>query len=444
MTELGQDYRIAARSATELVAAIEKAVAGGELAPGQTLPSVRRLAAQVGLSPATAASALAELRRRGVVITEPRKGTRIGDVPPIGSSLRPLPVPPGAVDLSTGNPDPDLLPDIGRAIGRARIPTRLYGQPAAIPELLALAGAQLASDGIPVGGLCVVGGALDGIERALASWLRPGDRVAVENPGYAALYDLLRAQGLVLEPAAIDERGMTTAALLAALERGARAVVLTPRGHNPTGAAFDRERAGELNAVLRDRRETLLIEDDHLGPVAGAAFHTTAHGLERWATARSVSKALGPDLRLAVLAGDEQTIARVQGRQQCGPGWVSHILQAIVVELFSDEQVQRQVARAADVYTARRRHLLDCLRARSVEARGESGLNVWIEVPDEVSAIATLLQAGWVLAGGSRYRLPDSAPGIRVTTAALREAEAERLADDIAAALAPGGFGRSG
>ena len=448
MTELAQVYEIKAASASELAAAIERAVADGDLRPGQRLPSVRRLAVEVGLSPATAAGALAELRRRGVVISEPRRGTRIGEAPPIGSSLRPLPVPPGAIDLSTGNPDPRLLPDLRQAIAHAGIPprSRLYGEPAAIPELLELAGAQLAGDGVPAGETCVVSGALDGIERVLASWLRPGDRVAVENPGYAALYDLIRAQGLALEPSPVDERGMTPAGLRAALARGARAVVLTPRGQNPTGAAFDRERARELNLIVREHEQALLIEDDHLGPVAGAPMHSAAHGLGRWAATRSVAKSLGPDLRLAVLTGDPQTVARVQGRQQCGPGWVSHILQAIVLTLWSDPQVAALVARAEATYSERRERLLALLAEHGVAARGSSGLNVWIEVDDEVSTIANLMQAGWVPAGGSRYRLAGSAPGIRVTTAALGERDARRLAADVAAALAPAGAGsyRSG
>src|SRR5271168_53391 len=130
-------YRIEARSAAELVRSIETAVSDGELAPGEKLASVRRIAVELGLSPATVAAGLSELRRRGVVVTEQRRGTRIGDGPPIGTLRAPMPVPLGARDLSRGNPDPALLPDLGRALAGLKLPSRLYGEPAALEELTA-------------------------------------------------------------------------------------------------------------------------------------------------------------------------------------------------------------------------------------------------------------------------------------------------------------------
>lgn len=446
MTELKQ-YRVTARSAAELVRKIEAAVASGALQPGQPLPSVRRLAAEVGLSPVTVAGAIAELRRRGVVQSEPRRGTRIGQGPPIGSPRPPLPVPPGARDLSRGNPDPTLLPDLAQALTRVELPQRLYGEPQALPEMLELAREQLRADGIPGEDLCVLSGAMDAIERVLGAHLRPGDRVAVESPGYAALYDLLRAQGLVLEPVALDERGMLAGALRQALDRGAAAVVTTPRGQNPTGAAFDPVRARELAGVLGQFPRALLIEDDHLGPVAGSELHSLlAAGArpERWAATRSVAKALGPDLRLAVLAGDAHTIARVQGRQQCGPGWVSHILQSLVLSLWRDPDVLELIERASVTYARRREQLLAELARVGIDARGASGLNVWIPVPDEAHTVGALLQRGWVLAPGAAYRLPGSQPGVRVTAATLTQPEAQRLAGDLAGALAPAHVSRSG
>ena len=65
-----EQYTISARTSAGLVEEIELAVGEGRLAPGQRLPSVRALAAQAGLSPSTVAAALAELRRRGLVVTD--------------------------------------------------------------------------------------------------------------------------------------------------------------------------------------------------------------------------------------------------------------------------------------------------------------------------------------------------------------------------------------
>jgi DNA-binding transcriptional MocR family regulator len=442
VTELTQ-YRIKAASAAQLVDGVESAVSQGRLAPGERLPSVRRWALALDLSPVTVAAAISELRRRGLVVTEPRRGTRIGERPPIGAARAQLPVPPGARNLSLGNPDPALLPDLSAALARTELPVRLYGEPAALAELAELSREQLRADGIGAESVCVLSGALDAIERVLEAHLRPGDRVAVENPGYAALFDLLRARGLALEPVAVDERGMRPEALAAALARAA-AAILSPRGQNPTGAALDARRAGELSSVLDAAPRTLVIEDDHLGPVAGAELRTTVAGRERWAATRSVAKALGPDLRLAVLAGDAQTLARVQGRQQCGPGWVSHILQRLVLELWREPTVLAQIERAGETYRTRREGLLAALHARSIVACGASGLNVWVPVEDETGVVGTLLQRGWVVAPGAPFRLAQCPGAVRVTIATLQQQEAERLAGDLADALSATPASRAG
>jgi DNA-binding transcriptional MocR family regulator len=292
--------------------------------------------------------------------------------------------------------------------------------------------------------VCVVSGALDGIERVLEAHLRPGDAVAVENPGYAALFDLLRARGLALLPVAIDQRGMRPDELRAALRRGASAVIITPRGQNPTGAALDAGRAAQLRDALASSPEALVIEDDHLGAVAGSELHTTVTGRARWAATRSVAKALGPDLRLAALAGDPQTLARVQGRQQCGPGWVSHILQRLVLGLWQDPHVLALVERAATTYRERREQLVKALAQRALRVAATSGLNVWVPVEDETGVVGALAVRGWVVAPGAPFRLASSPPAIRITIATLDEQECERLADDLADVCAPAPAARTG
>ena len=411
---------IGGRTAGEIAASVEAAVAAGRLAAGAALPSVRGLARDLGVSPTTVAAAFADLRRRGVLVSRPRSGTRVAERPPVRPPAQVAAVPAGARDLATGSPDAALLPDLAPALRGIDPTQRLYGGELVLPALAERAAAAFAADGVPAGRICAVNGALDGIERVLAASLRPGDAVAVEDPGWPGVLDVARALGLQLVPVAVDARGMVPAALAAA---DARAVVLTPRGHNPCGAALDGERAAALRPLVADM---LVVEDDHLGPVAGTPYHSIAGA--RWATVRSVSKWLGPDLRLAVVAGDEATLARVEGRQSLGPGWVSGLVQQLAVALWDDPAV----ARAAQAYGERREALAALLDA----APAPSGINLWVPVPDEDAAVRALLAAGYAVAAGAPYRLA-AGPAIRITTSTVTLAEAPRLAAAVQAAIAP-------
>jgi DNA-binding transcriptional MocR family regulator len=420
------------RNASEISRDVETAVREGRAQPGVLLPPVRALAAALGLSPVTVASAYRELREKGIARGNGRAGTRITGAPPIGPRL-PLVVPPGVRNLLAGSPDPALLPELPLAALRPR--RRLYGDPPVVPRLGRLAAERFAADGIAADHLAVVGGALDGVERVFGAWLRPGDRVAVEDPGYAPVLDLLYALDMSAEPMGLDEIGVTPAALQAALARGCRAVLFTPRAQAPTGAAWDAERAASLAAVLAARPEVLVIEDDHAGPVSGAAAQSVAQVAQRWATIRSVSKSIGPDLRLAVMAGDPVTVSRVEGRQALGTGWVSSLLQEIVADLWADRATGRLFARAADAYAQRRGYLIDALAARGVAATGRSGLAAWVPVADEPAVTGGLLERGWAVAPGERFRVA-SPPAIRIGTGTLTRDEAARLAADVADCLA--------
>lgn len=425
-------YRIVGGGAEAIAASVESGIADGALAPGAALPPIRELAQQLGVNPNTVAAAYRLLRERGVVESSGRRGTRVRDRPATTPrSLRGLAVPPHVRDLSAGNPNPARLPAI-TAPARPG-PVVLYGHPPIAPALAEHAAAELAADGVTADHLTVTSGALDGIERVLGAHLRPGDRVAVEDPGWPNLLDLLAALGLNPEPIGVDDEGPLPADLARALRRGVRAVVVTSRAQNPTGAAISADRSDELR-VLLDGSDVLLVEDDHCAAIAGAPLHPLAGVTRHWAFIRSAAKAYGPDLRLAVLAGDQRTVERVQGRLRLGPGWVSHLLQNLAVELWRDSAATRQVAAAEAAYDAARAGLCAALADRGVAAHGRSGLNVWIPVPDEATAMTGLFAAGWAAAPGARFRL-RSAPGLRVTISELTASDIDPLADAVADAV---------
>ena len=178
----------------------------------------------------------------------------------------------------------------------------------------------------------------------------------------------------------------------------------------------------------------LVIEDDYLAAVSGAAFLGLHGATRRWTVIRSLSKVLGPDLRLAPIAGDPLTISQVEGRQLLGTGWVSHILQQAAAGLWLDALDRGLLARADRVYTERRDALVAALAERGLTACGRSGLGVWVPVPEEVAVVQLLLEAGWAISPGERYRF-NARPGIRITTTTLEPKEARELAAVLAAAL---------
>jgi DNA-binding transcriptional MocR family regulator len=417
------------------------------------LPPVRVLAADLGIAAGTVAAAYRLLVQRGVVETNRRAGTRIRPRPAALSGRREVGLPEGLVDLASGNPDPALLPSPRAAMEvvakqAAWMRPGLYGDPAVLPELAAWARERFRAEAAGLEAVTVVSGALDAVERALQSHVRPGMRVAAEDPGYAGLLDLLSALGLLVEPVRVDEEGMTADGLARALGRGAQAVILTPRAQNPTGAALSEDRAAELAELLDSAPEALVIEDDHAGPIAGVPHRSIVSGRHfderrRAMIVRSCSKALGPDLRVALVAGDPETVAAIEERRAVGSGWTSHLLQALACVMLSDPECDLQLAEVADVYTERREALISSLAARGVAAHGRSGLNVWVPVADEAKAVAGMAARGWAVAAGARFRTA-SPPGVRVTTAALDFDDAETVAESLAASLGPTGRTRSG
>ena len=409
-------YRIEGGTATAIAGSVEKGVRGGDLPPGAPLPPVRVLAERLGVAPATVSAAYSQLQRRGIIATAGRNGTRVRSTTPIAAlrSVRNLNVPGSLRNLAAGEPDPALLPEQSRLV---------YSHAGPLPELLAHARAQLAVLP-PAAAFTVINGALDAMDRILQAHLRPGDRVGVEDPGWAGCLDLLALQGLVPVPMPVDDFGPTVEGVKAAVAKGVRAVIITARAQNPTGAAVDAKRAKALRPLLKD---VLVIEDDHAAELSGVSLHPVAGSGPHWAFIRSASKPYGPDLRCAVLAGDPETVSRVEGRMRLTSGWVSTILQRTLLNIFKTFDV----VPAGKAYDQRRVALIEALAARGVVAHGRTGINVWVPVPDETRAVTHLRDHGYAVAPGHMFR-QASPPGIRVTTATLQPSEVDGLADVIA------------
>ncbi len=312
----------------------------------------------------------------------------------------------------------------------------MYGDALVDPGLAETARAMFAADGIDATHLTVVSGAMDAVERLLGAHLRRGDRVGVEDPGYASVHQLVIGSGFVPVPVAVDDEGVTVDALDRALGSGLAALIVTPRAQNPRGSALTPARAAALDEVLATDLAVLVIEDDHAGPVAGAPLVGLGRDRPCWASIRSMAKSLAPDLRLGLVAGDRDTMDQVEGRLQLGPGWVSHLLQRAVAHALGDRATMDAIDEAARCYAAQRARLQATLAAAGVESHGRSGLNVWIPVADEQAVVMAMREHGFAIRAGDIYRL-QSPPAVRVTTAALDADTGDRLGAALVEVLEP-------
>lgn len=436
------------RSPRGIAAAVARLVHGGELVPGDRLPTVRALAVDLGVSPATVSGAFQALATVGLVASRGRAGTFV--LPPPAAWLPPryrdlAGGAPARLDLSTGTPDPDLLPPLGPALARvaARTPAAEAGTYLSTPLVPELESLLRESWPFVPQRLTVVDGAVDAISRTLEQVASFGDRVAVEDPGFPPLFDLLDQLGLQRVPVALDRNGMRPDSLARALAAGASVVLLQPRAQNPTGVSLTPTRARELAAVVRRvpaATAVTVVEDDHCGQISSARDVSLGTWLpDATVHVRSYSKSHGPDLRLAAVGGPARVLDALVARRMLGPGWTSRLLQHVLVDLLTDPAAIDAVEHARRVYFARRRALTTALAMLDVHVDGGDGINLWLPVHDERTALLRLEAAGIRAAPGTPFvanGAEDGTAHLRVTVGLL-SADVAEVAQALALAARP-------
>ena len=427
------EERLTDPSSRSLADAVAAVVRDGVLVEGDALPPIRAVAKELLISPTTVSSAWRILLRAGVIRTQGRRGTIVG-APSRPRSKRYAAVlagDDGLWDLSTGVPDAELLPPLGAAL--ASLPTsataRSYLDDPVLPELRE---AVLADWPYAPDVLTIVDGAMDAIDLVVRTALRLGEQVAVENPCFPPLVDVLESVGVQVVGVPLDDAGMDPDALATVIKGGVTAVVLQPRAQNPTGVCLTRERAEQLASVCGEAG-VLVIEDDSMGATSAAAPISLAEWIPgQTVHVRSYAKTHGPDLRLAAVSGPATVLGEAIARRQLGQGWTSRLLQRLLLDLLTHPESVASVENARVVYADRRDRLIDALAQRGVECGGTDGLNVWVPVADEAAAVARLAARGIGVAPGSPFAVgPQLGQHLRVTSALVSEGF-EELAEAIA------------
>jgi len=294
-----------------LADAIAEAVRRGELAPGAKLPPQRDLAWKLGLAVGTVSRAYQLAEQRRLVSGQVGRGTYVLDPANDRGDAGPQ---SGAVDLVHNVPNisgqvPALaaaLNEIGRMPGLGRL---LDYQPEnGHPRYRAAGAAWMKRAGLEIepDRLILTGGAQHALAISLLALAKPGEAVLTERLTFHGVADAIAVGGARPVGVAIDEEGAVPEDLeRAARATGARLVFLTPTVHSPTTGTMSAKRRGEIARVL-NARELILIEDDVYGYLpAHRPAPIACQARERVIYIASVSKCLGPGLRVAWIAVPE-------------------------------------------------------------------------------------------------------------------------------------------
>lgn len=457
--------------AASIVGEIER----GRLRPGDRVPGTRAVARMLGLHRNTVDAAFHELTMQGWLVAEPSRGTFVAhDLPdiapfadaPIGRRVGGLPLPTHllAVDglkVGDGTPDPRIMPhaEFARAFRRALSLTALltgstYGDPRGTPALReALAGYLAAERGLitSADNLLITRGSQMGLYLAAAT-LRPGETIAVEQPGYPLAWAAFRAAGMTVVGVAIDGGGIDPDALdaLAASDPTLRAVYVTPHHQYPTTVTMGAGRRLRLLEIAR-RRGLTIIEDDYdheyrfdgrpVLPLAARA------GMDQPIIyVGSLSKLLAPAVRLGYAVASRDIIARMATRREAIDRQGDVPLEQALASLIADGDLRRHARKARRIYAGRRDVLAREIRSRLGSLISfdlpAGGLALWLRVAEDVDArdwSGAAARAGLTITDGSRFALDLAAPpnAFRFGFANLNDGELTRAISLLAASAPP-------
>jgi GntR family transcriptional regulator/MocR family aminotransferase len=361
--------------------------------------------------------------------------------------------PPLPFDFRQGMPALDAFPYARWARVRNREARRLgpdgyhYGPVAGEPELRAAIAAYLARSRAVRRGpeqVVVTTGAQQALDLLARIWLRPGDAVAVENPGYPAARRLFAAHGARIVPVPVDGHGLQVDSLedLAAGGGAPRLVYVTPSHQYPTGAVLPLARRLALLGWAR-RRGALVVEDDYDGefrygarPIeALAGLDADLPGEEVVAYVGTFSKVLFPALRLGYVLLPADLVRPVVAAKAVADRHSPRLEQRTVAAFIAGGDLARHLDRMRRLYAARRAALLAALArdldgiARRGSAATAAGLHLLVAFEVRLEEAELVRRAATVGVhldpAGPCYAAPvgeDARPAAMLGYAALPEA----------------------
>jgi GntR family transcriptional regulator/MocR family aminotransferase len=210
----------------------------------------------------------------------------------------------------------------------------------------------------------IVSGTQEALDLAARLAIDPGDRVAVEDPGYTGAWRSFEAAGARLVAARVDDQGVVARG--SAL-RGVRLLYVTPAHQFPLGMTMSLARRLELLEWAR-HTGALLFEDDYDSEYRYSGRPVPAlQGLDESGVvlfAGSFNKVLFPSLRLGYLVLPPDLVDRFAAIKSLATRHAQWLEQAVLCDWIGDGHFGRHLRRMREIYAERLECLLDESRAR--------------------------------------------------------------------------------
>ena len=372
--------------------AIGQSIADGSLKERDRLPVQRDLAYRLGLSLNTVSRAYAEAIKRGFLHGEVGRGTYVRGAGPMplrdapSGMVRP---PSGPIDFTLNLPAPgegaaELAATLADLQGSDKLAAHLdYQTDGGAPRHAEAAAAWLRPLGLDAHAdeVILANGAQHGLLVSLLAMARPGDVLLTEAMTYAPIKALARHLDLKLMPVAMDDGGLSPAALDDACRNSAAKVLYCmPTLHTPTAITMTEVRRREIAAVAK-RHDLLIIEDDVFGFLPPERPRPLAcHAPEQTVFLTSVSKCLAPGLRVGFLHAPDRLRRALHAAVNLScwmpPSLMAEIASTWIMDGTAQRlnQFQRSEARARQQLARR------ILSGHDVRA-DPHGLHLWLVLP---------------------------------------------------------------
>jgi GntR family transcriptional regulator / MocR family aminotransferase len=373
----------------EVYRQLRAAIRTGQLRPGESLTPSRELAQALAVSRSTVVAAYDRLAAEGFVTSRPGAGTFVseglahakrGARTRSDIALRPRPIwnsvelptafdRPARFDFRTGLPDALLFPHqawrrlVARALRAAEKNERSYQHPAGqMPLRAAIAHHVGLSRGIEASAddIVVTSGTQQALDLLVRVLLSPGDRIAVEDPGYLPARHLFHALGIRVVGVPVDLHGL----VVDALPGRVRAVYVTPSHQYPLGVTMSLARRRALLAWA-EHNDAAIIEDDY-----DSEFRFADRPLEPLQTldtrgrviyVGSFSKTLLPTVRLGFVVAPRSLRPAIEKAAFVSHWHPATLAQTALAHLIDSGEFARHIRRANRIYRERHETLVNIL-----------------------------------------------------------------------------------